>query len=240
MDRVSTRVFHIPPPQPFHSQLILYQPRRPTTFGMPQALNSSIELALTDLRNNPEASVRSVARAWNIPHNTLLRRLHGGKDRSHSHDSQMILTPNQEDLLVNWILEQERLGHAPTALRVRELAAEIGHNSGTKPIISEKWMTRFKQRHPEIQTKIGRAINSTRVHQTQPEILQPWFKRFQQLLTDYKVDVANLWNMDESGLGIGCTTNHRVIGSSSSTRSYVQSPETREWVTIIETVSARG
>ena len=221
MDRVPTRVFHIPPQQHFHSQPNLYQPRRPTTFEMPQTSKGSIELALDNVRKNPTVSIRSVARAYDVPHNTLLRRLNGGKDRSHGHDAQMILTPNQEGLLVNWILEQERLGHVPTGLLVRELAAEIGRNSGTKPTISEKWITRFKERHPEIRTKIGRAINSIRIHQTQSEVLQPWFERFQQLLTEYKVDVANLWNMDESGLGIGCTTNHRVIGSSSSTRSYV-------------------
>jgi len=46
---------------------------------------------------------------------------------------------------------------------------------------------------------------STRIDNTRPEILEPWFAQFKQLLTDYKVDVANIWNMDESGIGIGCS-----------------------------------
>jgi DDE superfamily endonuclease len=54
------------------------------------------------------------------------------------------------------------------------------------------------------------------------------------------VDSANIWNMDESGLGLGRCTNQRVVGGSQSGRTYVKSPETREWVTIIEVVSATG
>jgi DDE superfamily endonuclease len=44
--------------------------------------------------------------------------------------------------------------------------------------------------------------------------------------------------MDESGLGLGRCMNQRVVRGSKSKRSYVKSPETREWVTIIEVISA--
>ena len=46
--------------------------------------------------------------------------------------------------------------------------------------------------------------------------------------------------MDESGLGLGRCSNQRVLGGSNSKRTYVQSPETREWVTIIEAISTGG
>jgi hypothetical protein len=46
--------------------------------------------------------------------------------------------------------------------------------------------------------------------------------------------------MDESGLGLGRCTNQRVVGGSHSKRSYVKSPETREWVTVIEVINATG
>ena len=46
--------------------------------------------------------------------------------------------------------------------------------------------------------------------------------------------------MDESGLGLGRYTNQQVVGGSKSGRTYVKSPETREWVTIIEVISATG
>jgi DDE superfamily endonuclease len=46
--------------------------------------------------------------------------------------------------------------------------------------------------------------------------------------------------MNESGLGLGHYTNQRVVGGSKSKRSYIKSPETREWVTIIEVISELG
>jgi DDE superfamily endonuclease len=46
--------------------------------------------------------------------------------------------------------------------------------------------------------------------------------------------------MDESGLGLGRCSNQRVVGGSNTKRTYVQSPETREWVTIIEVISVYG
>ena len=46
--------------------------------------------------------------------------------------------------------------------------------------------------------------------------------------------------MDETGIGLGVCVNQTVIGSSSTRRSYVKRPENREWVSIIESISAGG
>jgi DDE superfamily endonuclease/Tc5 transposase DNA-binding domain len=150
------------------------------------------------------------------------------------------LSPTQENILVSWILEQERLGHAPTHQRVREFAARIRVCAGEDPQIGKTWLGRFFSRNPVVRTKIGRKIDYQRVQNTQPEVLEPWFYQFQALVSLYKVDSANIWNMDESGLGLGRCSNQRVVGGSNSKRTYVQSPETREWVTIIEVISASG
>jgi Tc5 transposase DNA-binding domain len=46
-------------------------------------------------------------------------------------------------MLIIWILEQERLGHAPTHQRVREFAAKIRGCSGENPHIGKHWLTWF-------------------------------------------------------------------------------------------------
>ena len=46
--------------------------------------------------------------------------------------------------------------------------------------------------------------------------------------------------MDETGVALGVCTNHQVLASSSKKKAYTKSPEDREWVSIIETVSATG
>jgi len=46
--------------------------------------------------------------------------------------------------------------------------------------------------------------------------------------------------MDESGIALGVCNNHRVIGTASTTSIFKKTPENREWVSIIETISATG
>ncbi|KAI0993681.1 hypothetical protein K3495_g14503, partial [Podosphaera aphanis] len=46
--------------------------------------------------------------------------------------------------------------------------------------------------------------------------------------------------MDETGLALGVCTNTQVVAKSTKKKTYVKSPENREWVSIIEAVSATG
>ena len=43
--------------------------------------------------------------------------------------------------------------------------------------------------------------------------------------------------MDEHGLGLGICTNQRVIWASNKTSAYPKTPEDREWVSIVDTIS---
>ena len=46
--------------------------------------------------------------------------------------------------------------------------------------------------------------------------------------------------MDETGLALGVCSNTRVLASSQKKKAYLKTPEDREWVSIIETISATG
>ena len=46
--------------------------------------------------------------------------------------------------------------------------------------------------------------------------------------------------MDDHSIAMGVCTNSYVLGSLEKSRSYVKSPESREWVSIIEVVSPTG
>jgi hypothetical protein len=46
--------------------------------------------------------------------------------------------------------------------------------------------------------------------------------------------------MDETGIALGVCHNQYVISKASTNSSYVKSPKNREWVSIIETISATG
>jgi hypothetical protein len=46
--------------------------------------------------------------------------------------------------------------------------------------------------------------------------------------------------MDETGVALGVCTNFQVVASSSRKKAYSKSPEDREWVSIVESISATG
>lgn len=46
--------------------------------------------------------------------------------------------------------------------------------------------------------------------------------------------------MDETGIALGVCTNTRVLAKASKKKAYIGSPENREWVSIIECISAVG
>ena len=46
--------------------------------------------------------------------------------------------------------------------------------------------------------------------------------------------------MDETGIAISVCNNTRVLASTYKRKAYVKSPENREWITIVECVSADG
>jgi Tc5 transposase DNA-binding domain len=120
-------------------------------------------------------------------------------EESDGHAAQQVLTSKQERMLVEWIFQQERLGHEHQ--RVREFASEIRRFSGENPHLGKNWIGRFMQRHPEIKSKLGRKIDVQLVDNT-----QPWFTQFKQLQAFHKVTDDNVWNMDESSLCLAGAT----------------------------------
>jgi DDE superfamily endonuclease/Tc5 transposase DNA-binding domain len=199
-----------------------------------------IAQALEDLDNQRFPSVRAAAKAHNIPPTTLNRRIKGGISKQEARTTQQLLSQHQEELLVKWILDLEAGGFAPSHGQIREMAALVSKDSGGPENIGVNWVHRFLKRWPRIHTKTGVKIDAQRLQNTTPEALEAWFKQFKAVQTTNQVELVDTWNMDETGTALGVCTNQTVVGDSSTTRSYKKSPENREWVSSIETVSATG
>ena len=68
--------------------------------------------------------------------------------------------------------------------------------------------------------------------------LAPSHTRVREMAKIYSPE--NTWNMDEAGTALGSCTNSMVLGDSQKKRTYIQSPQDREWASMVETVSALG
>ena len=87
---------------------------------------STIDKAVDYALLNRTALICPTARAFDVTPRILSRRPHapGGPT------SQQLLSLEQEMMLVDWILEQKCLGHAPTHQQIRKFAAKIRGCSG--------------------------------------------------------------------------------------------------------------
>jgi Tc5 transposase DNA-binding domain len=214
---------------------------------MASELDRTVQAALVDLTKSKYPSLRAAAAAYSLNYTTLanrrregLNRRREGLNRRESHSNQQILSPEQEDRLIQWILNLERQGYAPAHKQVRDMAQKISISSGGSSTLRINWIKRFLQRHSSISTKIRRRKDALRIQNTNPTNLRAWYNAFHALVRAKSVDPEDIWNMDETGFTLSqYSTNERVIRSSGTKRTYKKAPDaSREWVTIVKAISA--
>ncbi|PWW76063.1 hypothetical protein C7212DRAFT_344529 [Tuber magnatum] len=87
---------------------------------------------------------------------------------------------------------------------------------------------------------LGKPIDTKRIRGTQPELMRQFFDQFDTVHAHYGIQEEDIWNVHEDGIALGVCVNPCVIGKAGKNCTYVQSPESHEWVSIIETISATG
>lgn len=186
------------------------------------------------------ATIRSIARDFNIPYTTLHNHIDHGDMIGVVHREQMRLSEEEEDWLAKWIIEEDRQGYAPPVARVRQMVMLLLRVRGDLDPLGKNWITGFKKRNPSVKTMIGTRIESARFDAATPEVLNQFYSNLEHIKSTHKVEDANIWNMDECGTAIGASTNSRVMGDSRKRRTRCKASGNREWVSTIECISSRG
>jgi Tc5 transposase DNA-binding domain/DDE superfamily endonuclease len=183
---------------------------------MADFIDEAVKAANKDLIEGIIPSIGAAAAVYSIPRTTLDRRLNDGLTRRESHSFQQLLSIEQDERLVQWVLDLEKQGHTPTHKQVREVALQISIHSGGPQTIGHNLVSRFLRRQPILSTKIGRIVDALRVQNTDPNALRTWYTLFKKNVEDYNIHSSDIWDMDETGLALGACLNVRIIGSSST------------------------
>jgi hypothetical protein len=207
----------------------------------------SINLAIQDYQTGVYSSLRATARAYNISRSTLTNRINGTLPRGPGHANLQILNPVQEEYLADWILDLDNAGHAPSYKQTRGFARQILLASRPKDSqdaqdihISPKWVYNFIKRNPRVKPMIGQVVDQQRVKSATYSACKEWFELFDRVRDSNNVKTCNIWNVDETGLSSGVCKDTKVIGAADKKRTQKESPQTRDWVSIVESVSAEG
>jgi hypothetical protein len=222
-----------------------------------EALEKAVSevLANTDRRGKRKITLAEVAHEFGVDAETLRQRLLGRKSRTESAIERRLLTPGEEDVVVAYIEHLYEMGIPPTKPMISDLAGEIltrrvaretnqprQQLDGHVVNVGKCWVDRFVDRKPEIKLKIARGLESKRAIQTKPEIAYDFIDKLSWMLATYNIRLDNVHNMDEKGCGLGGVLGQatKVIIPSYLKSAFRLAPDSREWVSIIECISATG
>lgn len=204
-----------------------------------------IVLALQAYRLGQFKTIRSAARAYDVPYRTLYRRSRGTLARVDTTPCNRNLTDTEEYTLVKWILDMDTRGMPPTKALVQQMAelllSERGQDaSQPKPSIGKNWVSNFIKRHTELESKYNRKYDYQRAKCENPDTIRAWFRLVQNTIGKYGIQDEDIYNFDEAGFQLGVISTAKVITATERSRTVSIQPGNREWVTVIETISGSG
>jgi hypothetical protein len=205
-----------------------------------------IELAIKALADGQIATPNAAALIYGVPRTTLLRRRKGKSARHETRANSMILTQQEEDVLAEWILRMDRQGFSPPCPYVRRkanllLVERVRGTTTSPPIIGKNWVTKFINRRPDLRGSYSRRYDHQRALCEDPIVIEEWFRLVRNVVSKYGIVADDMYNFDETGFQMGVSATARVItGSERRGKPLKKQPGNREWVTVIETISAVG
>jgi len=93
-----------------------------------------ISQAIEAIHSNNSPSIRAAARAYDVPHSTLAKRLRGQSTYQQSRMTNQKLLPTEEEALFQWVISMSERGFPPQISAVHKMAdillsAHIGSSS---------------------------------------------------------------------------------------------------------------
>ncbi|RYO96058.1 hypothetical protein DL763_003450 [Monosporascus cannonballus] len=168
---------------------------------------------------------------FDIPQSTLSYRVHSSKSRSEAKAETYKLSDQEKNKLVNWILHEKACGRAPMKIQVRQIAEAL---LGPKGTFGKHWVDRFIARHDKIHTKKSRVMPRERLEARDRDEVREFFPLLAAVRAKYKIQPANEYNMDETGVQEGEQADGTVVGSSETARARLGKSGATSWVSILE------
>ena len=191
-------------------------------------------------KKNPP-SYKSVADAYGLVESTLRRRIQGlTKDRREAHVNQQKLTPGEEEALSKWIFLMASWNFPPAIWRVRQMANQLLQKKDPESDIGINWVQKFLARQPNLQSRYSTPLDADRANACKPERINSWFDLVESVIDKYEIKKTDSYNMDEKGFAVGCTGKFKIICAKYDLNAYMSQPGNRDWVSLLECVSADG
>lgn len=155
-------------------------------------------------------------------------------------ENKRLLSSEQEKDLINFLLQEEAAGRGLSQHKIRQVVTKIINPESDNMTVGKNWVLRFAKRHKELNSKYTTYIEATRSIYATPETLRPFYGTLSQQMKELDVPPARLHNMDEHGMREGYTKSGKIIGTSLTHRAFTSESDIRNWVSVLESISAIG
>ena len=203
-----------------------------------------LELAIQAYNQGRFRSYRAAAKAYDILRSTLQQRINGMEPKLGSIAKNRLLTATEEETLVQWILSMDKRGMPPRIAVVRDMAdLLVAQHKKSTPVrlIGQNWVRGLINRHDTLKSKYNRKYDYQRAKCEDLELIRGWFQRVRATIAEYGILEDDIYNFDETGFQMGVIATAKVVtGTDRAGRPRTKQPGNREWVTVIETICARG
>jgi hypothetical protein len=102
----------------------------------------------------------AAAKAFDVSKNTVLRRLRGTPAQQGAIAATRLLTPNEEDALIEWVLSMDRRGMPPHQATIKQMVTLFLAERASTRVVNSRWVLRFINRHNQIKSKYNQKESS--------------------------------------------------------------------------------
>lgn len=150
-------------------------------------------------------TLRTAAAKFNVPRMTLHGRLHGAISLKEQHTKNQLLTPVQECILEQSVINLVKLKHAVSSQMVMEMAGRIlrmWNKPEDAPSInpSKMWLTGFLSRSRHLSRDRRNKISVRQVNILEERSIELFFENLAHLEEQLEVTMDRVWNLDETKL----------------------------------------
>jgi hypothetical protein len=197
--------------------------------------------AIESLEPGEQFSYRKIAVEYHCNRTTLARRHQGlASSRSTMAENQQALHLQQEKELLRYIERLTERGLPPIRPMIRRFASDIA-----KKELSLRWVDRFIQRYDvHLISRWATGIDRSRHQADSHSKYSFYFELLRSKLSQYDIEPANTYNMDEKGFMLGILTRSKRVFSrrlyeEGKIKAHIQDGS-REWITLLACICADG
>ena len=184
-------------------------------------MERQMEKAVQEVLTRKVKNANQAAKKFGVHWSTLSNRLAGGLTRREAPASQQTLFKAEEKVLQKWCSHLTAAEYSAGLVVLREMAETLIAWCVTKstlatPIIQPRplgidWAKRFIKRHPNLKNTRSIQIDLSRWSDPTADVIQGWYDAFRDASVSRHVATENIYNMDETGFGLGIEESTRVI-----------------------------